>query len=588
MLLGASRDPKLSLQDQDKDDSQLIEGDVSTRIEDGLPSIRFSERVHQILYQSFPDFFIGRVDLTSIGEMIVHVIKLDDNTGNAQRGRFVRLVVLLDINKPLVSKIKINGRLQCVEYESLPSTCFSCRRYGRSCDSCSFVSAQDGQNDILTVQKDSRDLNQGDNRESNPTVSAKLKGKKVAIYNNSLVEEGSPLKPQLGYASALARSSREGIKEAGPGNGQAATGFDLDGPSFTAGHRISNLGMIVGPSNVDYGPTISNGSHGALIANTATSNSNSSLPKSTHFLADLPVSPTKNLPSRINVISKQVKSNVFVEKIEVTTLNSDCHSVIKFVEIRNPNNSKGKQPINISSRTQDERNVGSDALKMGDTKRPRKTPIFFWLKEVNLRFRQSEDLGTYLGVHLFHKRVTKNTFNFIVGKVRWKLDNWNAIMLSMAGRVTLARIVLLSIPNYFMQTVLIFLRTMKRYGLKFSEQSIRLLRKAKKSCIHILRDFCLAREAIYDGFHLAWDFNWKEVILENNCAQAIKGIHGGFKGQANRDLKLLIQELGIPDWQVVIKNILKEANFAPHILVGLVKKFLLGFREFHVATTIKF
>ncbi|KHG28638.1 Type III pantothenate kinase [Gossypium arboreum] len=340
MLLGASRDPKLSLQDQDKDDSQLIEGDVSTRIEDGLPSIRFSERVHQILYQSFPDFFIGRVDLTSIGEMIVHVIKLDDNTGNAQRGRFVR-------------------------------------RYGRSCDSCSFVSAQDGQNDILT---DSRDLNQGDNRESNPTVSAKLKGKKVAIYNNSLVEEGSPLKPQLGYASALARSSREGIKEAGPGNGQAATGFDLDGPSFTAGHRISNLGMIVGPSNVDYGPTISNGSHGALIANTATSNSNSSLPKSTHFLADLPVSPTKNLPSRINVISKQ------------------------------------------------------------------------------------------------------------------------------------------------------------------------------------------------------------EVILENNCAQAIKGIHGGFKGQANRDLKLLIQELGIPDWQVVIKNILKEANFAPHILVGGMCKSKLKLKLAYLST----
>ncbi|MBA0822186.1 hypothetical protein Goarm_019000, partial [Gossypium armourianum] len=210
---------------------------------------------------------------------------------------------------------------------------------------------------------DLRDLNQVDNRESNPTVLAKL---------NLFVEEGSQLKPQLGYASALGRSSREGIKEAGPGNGQAATGFDLAGPSFTAGHRILNLGMIIGPFNVDYVPTVSNGSHGALIANTAASNSNSSLPKSIDFLDDLPVSLTKNLPSRINVISKQGKSYVFVEKIEVTTLNSDCHSVIKFVEIRNPNNSKGNQPINISSRTQDERNVGSDTLKMGYTKRPRK------------------------------------------------------------------------------------------------------------------------------------------------------------------------------------------------------------------------
>lgn len=62
-----------------------------------------------ICLTGFPDFFIRRAVLMSIGEMIVHVIKLDDNTRNAQRGRFVRLVVLLDINKPLVSKIKISG-----------------------------------------------------------------------------------------------------------------------------------------------------------------------------------------------------------------------------------------------------------------------------------------------------------------------------------------------------------------------------------------------------------------------------------------------------------------------------------------------
>lgn len=67
MLLGASRDPKLSLQDQDKYDSQLIEGDVSTRIEDGLPSIRFSERVHQILYQSMSRLVVVKLLGKKIG-----------------------------------------------------------------------------------------------------------------------------------------------------------------------------------------------------------------------------------------------------------------------------------------------------------------------------------------------------------------------------------------------------------------------------------------------------------------------------------------------------------------------------------------
>ncbi|PPE02562.1 hypothetical protein GOBAR_DD00387 [Gossypium barbadense] len=52
MLLGVSRDAKQSLHDQDNDDLQLLNGDVTTGIEDELPSIRFSEMVHQILYQS--------------------------------------------------------------------------------------------------------------------------------------------------------------------------------------------------------------------------------------------------------------------------------------------------------------------------------------------------------------------------------------------------------------------------------------------------------------------------------------------------------------------------------------------------------
>lgn len=38
------------------------------------------------------------------------------------------------------------------------------------------------------------------------------------------------------------------------------------------------------------------------------------------------------------------------------------------------------------------------------------------------------------------------------------------------------------------------------------------------------------------------------------------------------------------EWQVVIKQISIEANFAPHILAGLTKEFPLGPRVFHVAS----
>ncbi|XP_038992548.1 uncharacterized protein LOC120116044 [Hibiscus syriacus] len=74
---------------------------------------------------------------------------------------------------------------------------------------------------------------------------------------------------------------------------------------------------------------------------------------------------------------------------------------------------------------------------------------------IPLGFQVSKDLGKYLGMPLFHNRVTKNTFQFIIDKVRQKLCNWTDTKLSLAGRITLAKSTLLSIPNYFIQTAAI-------------------------------------------------------------------------------------------------------------------------------------
>ncbi|MFQ6635112.1 hypothetical protein Gotur_011115 [Gossypium turneri] len=43
------------------------------------------------------------------------------------------------IDKPLISQIMINDRLQKIEYESLPSICFSCERYGHVKELYSFL-----------------------------------------------------------------------------------------------------------------------------------------------------------------------------------------------------------------------------------------------------------------------------------------------------------------------------------------------------------------------------------------------------------------------------------------------------------------
>ncbi|KAA3478765.1 Retrovirus-related Pol polyprotein LINE-1 [Gossypium australe] len=70
-------------------------------------------------------------------------------------------------------------------------------------------------------------------------------------------------------------------------------------------------------------------------------------------------------------------------------------------------------------------------------------------------FQEVQNLGNYLGVPLLHDRVTKNTLNFVVDRIRRKLQSWDARKLSFAGRITLAQSVLLSIPTYFMQTMMI-------------------------------------------------------------------------------------------------------------------------------------
>ncbi|MBA0553742.1 hypothetical protein Golob_012893 [Gossypium lobatum] len=53
-----------------------------------------------------------------------------------QVGRFVRIAICIDLRKPLISKFRINGHLERVEYKSLPHVCFKCCLYGHGSDLC--------------------------------------------------------------------------------------------------------------------------------------------------------------------------------------------------------------------------------------------------------------------------------------------------------------------------------------------------------------------------------------------------------------------------------------------------------------------
>lgn len=68
-----------------------------------------------------------------------------------------------------------------------------------------------------------------------------------------------------------------------------------------------------------------------------------------------------------------------------------------------------------------------------------------------LHIDKIDDLGKYLGVSSIYGRVTNSSYNDLFEGINGQLEGWRAKVLSMAGRVTLAKSVLNAIPTYAMQ-----------------------------------------------------------------------------------------------------------------------------------------
>lgn len=103
-------------------------------------------------------------------------------------------------------------------------------------------------------------------------------------------------------------------------------------------------------------------------------------------------------------------------------------------------------------------------LSSGQKVSQEKTGVFFlknvprvWKKDIceAMRFQHTDDLGKYLGVPIFHKRVGLNTFNYVVAKVKQRLSIWKSRTLSLAGRITLAKSVVQAMPTSVMESSVI-------------------------------------------------------------------------------------------------------------------------------------
>ncbi|KAG8478613.1 hypothetical protein CXB51_028415 [Gossypium anomalum] len=151
-------------------DFDLLDEDVQTTIINGISAINFFDRIKEMLFKEMELTVVIKLLGRNIGYntlhnrtmnyfwAIPHRSALDqriqpsttlsqcsvsmDSTENRTRGRFARLAVFLNLDKPLVSKVLVDlvdGQVQRVEYEALPTVCFGCGKYGYVKDLCPMV-----------------------------------------------------------------------------------------------------------------------------------------------------------------------------------------------------------------------------------------------------------------------------------------------------------------------------------------------------------------------------------------------------------------------------------------------------------------
>ncbi|CAN1829883.1 hypothetical protein LINPERHAP1_LOCUS32682 [Linum perenne] len=100
--------------------------DHSFRISNDLPK----KMVVWVRFPHLPIHLYHPQILTSLGNLIGKTVKVDFNTQRAERGKFARIAIELDLNEPLAPVVEIDGVSQAIEYENMPSLCFGCGKVG--------------------------------------------------------------------------------------------------------------------------------------------------------------------------------------------------------------------------------------------------------------------------------------------------------------------------------------------------------------------------------------------------------------------------------------------------------------------------
>nr|XP_011457337.1 PREDICTED: uncharacterized protein LOC105349398 [Fragaria vesca subsp. vesca] len=74
--------------------------------------------------------------LTQIGSLLGETVKVDLHTAAQARGKYARICVELDLNKPLRAELQVKSTWYRIEYECMPTFCYSCGIVGHTKVNC--------------------------------------------------------------------------------------------------------------------------------------------------------------------------------------------------------------------------------------------------------------------------------------------------------------------------------------------------------------------------------------------------------------------------------------------------------------------
>ena len=184
--------------------------------------------------------------------------------------------------------------------------------------------------------------------------------------------------------------------------------------------------------------------------------------------------------------------------------------------------------------------------------------------------KATKELGKYLGMPLLQKRINKDTFGEVLTRVSSWLAGWKGKTLSFAGRLTLMRSVLASIPVHTMSVISLPKATLE--GLDSVARSFLWGSTPDKRKLHLLSwdKVCRPKAEGGLGIRKSMDMNKAHVakvgwrFMQDRTSLWARVLRSKYKVGDFKDRRWLVAKRpGSSTWRSVIgglKNVVTKGN----------------------------